>query len=294
VDSTDELRAAVDRELGISPRGKERPEAALIERAAEDIPALLDKMDPHPYLPVSVSGPPPRVVVARHLLSRLAGRGHGALAAAWAVRLMALKGLLQTEFAELWLPSSSATRATGQGKTRSDNPGRVPRIVERPQLFEVPAPTVPGPVWALPARGWRNRHPGLPPQPPRILRYLIVWATDLLWPWWHGGNHLVSSIASDSRRAWELRPGLATYKGTEIRLSGLPWRLLRGFVQSRGHVLNREDILRLVWGSQVVSDTRVRGLLVQLRSKLRAALQLAREQDPIERVDTETWKLTLS
>jgi DNA-binding winged helix-turn-helix (wHTH) protein len=47
----------------------------------------------------------------------------------------------------------------------------------------------------------------------------------------------------------------------------------------------------LVWEGQIVTESRVRGLVCELRKTLRKSLNLPKEFDPIPNVDKGAWQL---
>src|SRR5205823_6483567 len=94
------------------------------------------------------------------------------------------------------------------------------------------------------------------------------------------------AVAQDARSTavWEFRPGGFSYGRQSHDLSGQPLRLLRAFVESTNRTLTHQQIIDRVWGDAYSpSEGRVRGLISDLRRRLRALLKLT--SDPLPSVD---------
>jgi hypothetical protein len=83
-----------------------------------------------------------------------------------------------------------------------------------------------------------------------------------------------------------------TYRHKSYPLSRQPLRLLRCFANARNMLLTHADIVKGVWANDYSpSESRVRGLVSELRTRLRKLLII--KSDPLPSVDAATWQLTL-
>jgi two-component system, OmpR family, alkaline phosphatase synthesis response regulator PhoP len=80
-----------------------------------------------------------------------------------------------------------------------------------------------------------------------------------------GDSYAFGDVRVDFRRA------VVTREGTDVELSGLELRLLRYFVEHRGSLLTRDELLDKVWGYGATLATRTVDVhIAQLRQKIGA------------------------
>lgn len=97
-------------------------------------------------------------------------------------------------------------------------------------------------------------------------------AADRLWP---------------PDEGWAFRPGEAAFNGTRFKCAGKLLAMLRELARAPGEPVIADRLKREVWGEEpeLIEDGNLQGHISQLRKKLRDALGLERDFDPIPHTD---------
>jgi hypothetical protein len=91
---------------------------------------------------------------------------------------------------------------------------------------------------------------------------------------------------------WEFGPGFFVYEGQQYSLKGMRLRLLRAFVESHWKSLTKQEIKARV-NDAAVADSRVDGMISELRKSLRQLLPLPDNYNPLPTCDVGAWRLAL-
>jgi hypothetical protein len=282
--------------LGIGRGIAYEPTPALVDAAARDIPAVLSQLDGQlDAAPASAVPSGEKAVQATELISQLQRRGHVRAIAAWGIFRLVERGFLGAEVIQLQVLEEN--RAPFTTIYRLKPPRDSIQLVEFAGLPRCAAVVTVG----LPPDTWdssecQDQPVGEEPDRQEAIKThtvnsLMLWSTPMLWAWWQCAPGASPSLAAESVSEWDFQPGAAFHRGRKILLSRLPMRLLQEFVKARGRSLTLKDIRSRVWEGQIVSESRVRGLVSELRTILRMALKLPKEYDPILNVDEAAWRL---
>jgi hypothetical protein len=92
-------------------------------------------------------------------------------------------------------------------------------------------------------------------------------------------------VITDVKVIWSFAPGKATYKGKEIPITGIDWKLLKALVDS-DKPLTSEDLADVGWQHDEDCERKtIRTHLSQIRGLLRRKLGRQEDFDPIPRRD---------
>lgn len=82
---------------------------------------------------------------------------------------------------------------------------------------------------------------------------------------------------------WDFREGDAAFNGVRFRLGGKLLGILRVLAERPGQPVSADRLKREVWGEEpdMVEDANLHGHVSQLRRRLREALGLAAEDNPV-------------
>jgi hypothetical protein len=82
---------------------------------------------------------------------------------------------------------------------------------------------------------------------------------------------------------WDFRPSEAAFNGARVKVGGKLWKILRLLAERPGHPVTAERLKREVWGEEpeMVEDSNLHGHVSQLRKRLRDALGMAAEDNPV-------------
>lgn len=102
---------------------------------------------------------------------------------------------------------------------------------------------------------------------------------------WEDGSEVVLAAPTSWPRpdGWDFRPGEAAYDGVRFRLGGKTLGILRLLAERPGDPVSADRLKREVWGEEpdMVEDANLHGHVSQLRRRLREALGLAAEDNPV-------------
>ena len=83
---------------------------------------------------------------------------------------------------------------------------------------------------------------------------------------------------------------LVTRDGVPVHMGPTEFRLLQELMQKPGHVISREDLLRLVWGQSIFVELRTVDVHIK---RLRAALNLDKKPDIIRTVRSAGYAIKI-
>lgn len=84
---------------------------------------------------------------------------------------------------------------------------------------------------------------------------------------------LEQRAAAPAPSRWTFAPGLAIYRGHQVKITGKPWATLKAVAESRHQTATENDLLKTVWPDEVVMGDTVRDAIRNANNAIRKSLK---------------------